>query len=175
MSLPDCPLHGPELVFPPSLFFWMCCCVLSLYVKHRVLWSVHVYLVLVWQKKQYFLIIYTYLKLDLFNVVYVHNVMMLEGSGIDVRMMCGVAQTVLPPCAQLSIALSHTCTPHPSCCPPFTVSSVMCPHRRESVLFFLSIVIVQLSESTTTLCSLPPIILPMYIPMTLPSLTFLQQ
>lgn len=59
---------------------------------------------------------------------------MLEGSGIDVRMMCGVAQPVPPPCAQLSIALSHTCAPHPSCCLPFTVSSVMCPHRRESVL-----------------------------------------
>lgn len=49
-------------------------------------------------------------------------------------MMCGVAQPVPPPCAQLSIALSHTCAPHPSCCLPFTVSSVMCPHRRESVL-----------------------------------------
>lgn len=105
-----------------------------------------------------------------FDCVSMYNAVILEGSGIDVRMMCGV--TAVRSAQHHSVSYLLTTSLLLS---PFTVSSVMCPRRRDSVLFFLSVVIVQLSESTTTLCSLPPIILPMYIPMTLPSLTFLQQ
>lgn len=75
--------------------------------------------------------------MKLLNASFLQSYEAEEGSGIDLSMMCGVTQEkMLPPCAQLSITLSHTCTPRPSCFLPFTVSSVVCPHRCESLLFF---------------------------------------
>lgn len=60
-----------------------------------------------------------------------------RGIRYRLELMCGAARAGS---ARLGISPSHTCRPRPSCCPPFTVSSVMCPHRCESLLFSFSTV-----------------------------------
>lgn len=109
-----------------------------------------------------------------------------EGSGIDLSMMCEVTLSLGDSsveeekrchCALSSASLCLIPAHH---VPPivflslFFLSPLSYVHIGVNHLF-LSVVFVQLSESTTTLCSLPPITLPMCIPMTLPTLTFLQQ
>lgn len=52
---------------------------------------------------------------------------------------------------------------------------LLCVHIGVNHSCFSPLSVVQLSESTTTLCSLPPITLPLCIPMTPPTLTFPRQ